>query len=112
MANLPSAETNCEYNNSHDGVCTGVTDPVLSIKVLEVDIGVVLAYLGHSSSPKKEQSVSVKFVIDHSSFHLRKYCSVSFSYFKLTTGKICFSTNHLLQLAILLYFHFAPTPDR
>ncbi len=51
MEDLPGAEGACEYNNSHDWVSTRVTDPVLLVKVLEVDIGVVLADLGHGSSP-------------------------------------------------------------
>jgi len=34
MTQFPGAEAAGEGNNSHDGVCTGVTDPGLDIKIL------------------------------------------------------------------------------
>ena len=39
MKQLPGAEATGEGDNSHDGVGTGVTDPMLSIKVLLEGVG-------------------------------------------------------------------------
>lgn len=53
MVNLPSTESTSKCNDTHDGVSTGVTDPMLTVEVFEVDVGVVFACLdlGRGSSP-------------------------------------------------------------
>jgi len=49
----PRAESTSENNNSHDGISTRVTYPVLLVKISEAGLG---AHLGKNLGPRKDNA--------------------------------------------------------